>query len=340
MIHPDLPLIDLHRHLDGSIRLETIIELGIAHNLPLPAFDVEGLRPQVQVMEPQPGVMAFIAKFRWMVGVLADYDACRRVAYESVVDASGEGLDYIELRFSPVFMAEPFGLDPRGVVEAVVDGIASGSKETGLKTNLIGIISRTYGAEIGSKELDALLAFRDDLVAIDLAGDEANFPAKAFVTHFSKVRDAGLGVTIHAGEAAGAGSVWDAIKLLGATRIGHGVRMDEDSVLKVYLKEHKIGIEANLTSNYQTSTVDSLHEHPLKNWLDEGLMVSINTDDPGISNIDLQWEFEHAAVEAGLDETDTRLAQGNAVSMAFLSEQEKKSLLKKRAAMGRSDLTD
>ena len=110
LIDPNLPLIDLHRHLDGSIRLETILDLGRQHNLPLPAWDIEGIRPYVQVTEAQPGVMAFISKFHWMVQVLVDYDACRRIAYENVEDAMEEGLDYVELRFSPWFMAEAHGL--------------------------------------------------------------------------------------------------------------------------------------------------------------------------------------------------------------------------------------
>ena len=156
MIDPNLPLIDLHRHLDGSIRLETVLELGRQHNLPLPSFELEGLRPYVQVTEPQPGVMAFIAKFKWLVGVLVDYDAVRRVSYENVIDAQNEGIDYIELRFSPWFMAEPHKLDAAGVVEAVVDGVQQAEKESTTKANLIGIISRTYGTEIGMQELDAL----------------------------------------------------------------------------------------------------------------------------------------------------------------------------------------
>ena len=122
MIDPTLPLIDLHRHLDGNVRLETILDLSRQHGLPLPVWDVEGLRPFIQVTEPQPGVMAFIAKMRWMTDVLVNYDACRRVAYENIADAQHEGLDYVELRFSPWFMAESYGLDPAGMVEAVADG--------------------------------------------------------------------------------------------------------------------------------------------------------------------------------------------------------------------------
>ena len=327
MIHQDYPLIDLHRHLDGSIRLETILDLGRKHNLPLPSFDLEELRPHVQVTDPQPGVMEFISKFKWMVGVLVDYDACRRVAYENVIDAEGEGIDYIELRFSPWFMALPNQLDPVSVVAAVVDGVKEARLVSQTKVNLIGIISRTFGVETGYKELEALLAYKDDLVALDLAGDEWNYPASLFEKHFQIGRNAGWQITVHAGEAAGADSVWEAINLLGATRIGHGVRICEDPELVSYMLDNQIGIEANLTSNYQTSTVSSLAEHPLKKWLDMGLLATINSDDPGISNIDLPYEFNQAAALAGLTASDTLQAQKNAVELAFISEKEKRSYL-------------
>ena len=128
VIDPNLPLIDLHRHLDGSVRLETILELGFQHHLSLPAWDLDGLRPYVQVSGPQPGIMAFISKFEWMTGVLVNYQSCRRIAYENVQDAYLEGIDYIELRFSPWFMAEAHGLTAAGVVEAVTDGVQAGER--------------------------------------------------------------------------------------------------------------------------------------------------------------------------------------------------------------------
>src|SRR3972149_5696255 len=178
----------------------------------MPAGDVEGLRPFVQVTEPQPGVMAFIGKMQLMVSVLVNYDTCRRVAYENVLDAQGEGLDYVELRFSPWFMAEPHGLEPAGVVEAVLDGIAAAVRDSGMRVNLIGILSRTYGPKIAQRELNALLPYRDHIVAIDLAGDEANFEGELFIEHIRQARQVGWWVTAHAGEASGAESVWQAIR--------------------------------------------------------------------------------------------------------------------------------
>jgi adenosine deaminase len=328
MIDSNLPLIDLHRHLDGNVCLETILDLGRQHNLPLPAWDLEGLRSHVQVTQPQPGVMAFIAKFRWMTGVLVDYQACHRVAYENVEDVHREGLDYAELRFSPRFMAGPHQLDPVGVTEAVIDGVreAIESKRYPVSVRLIGILSRTYGPDIAWKELEALLRYRDELVALDLAGDEAHQPGELFVDHMRRARDAGLAITVHAGEAAGAESVWQAVRELGATRLGHAIHAAEDPRLLEYLDEHRIGIESSLTSNVQTSVVRDYASHPLRRFLEQGLLATINTDDPGISGIDLRHEYQVAAPAAGLSIAQARQAQRNALSIAFLSAEEREAL--------------
>ncbi len=327
MIHPNLPFIDLHRHLDGSTRLETILDLGRKHNLPLPAWDAESLRPHVQVTDPQPGVMAFLAKYKWLIAVLVDYDACRRIAYENVEDLLREQIDYAELRFSPWFMAEGNGLDPQGVVEAVVDGVEAGVRDFGVPVQLIGILSRTYGPEICTQELQSLLAYKDHLVAVDLAGDEARFPARLFIDHFKKVRTAGLHVTVHAGESDGADSIRDAVDLLGAERIGHAVRAFESPAVIEMLRSRHIGIETNLTSNVQTSTVESFAAHPLRRFLEAGLMATINTDDPGISAITLKHEFLVAAQAAGLTRQQIQQAQANALETAFLHPLDKQTLL-------------
>lgn len=311
------PKIDLHRHLDGNIRVATILDLARQHGIALPATTEETLRPYVQITEPAPGLMAFLEKFRWSVGVLADLAACRRIAYENVEDAKREGLDYVELRFSPWFMAQAHGLDVPAVVGAVVEGAAEGERDFGVRTRLIGILSRTFGADIAWQELEALLAYRGDLIAIDLAGDEAGFPAGLFRKHFTRVRDAGLHVTIHAGEAAGSDSVWDAIRLLGAERIGHGIRAIEDPALVEFLIDRGIGLECCPTSNVQTSTVPNYEAHPLRRFLEMGVLATINTDDPGISGIDLDYELEEAASAAGLSPEQVAQARANAAKIAF-----------------------
>jgi adenosine deaminase len=325
-----LPFIDLHRHLDGNVRLQTILDLGRRHNIRLPGDTIETLRPHVQVTETMPDLVTWLGKLQWMIAVLADYDACRRIARENVEDAHAEGLDYVELRFSPYFMAGPNRLDPVRVVEAVVAGVAEGRATTGLKVNLIGILSRTFGPEACHVELEALLTQRAHLVALDLAGDEKNWPAELFVRHFARGRDAGWAVTVHAGEAGGAPSVWAALERLCATRIGHGIRAVDDPRLMDHLRDRRIGLEVNLTSNVQTNTVPSLAEHPMKRFLAHGLLATLNTDDPVISGIDLRHEYTVAAPAAGLSPADIALARQHALEIAFLDAAEKATLAARR----------
>jgi adenosine deaminase len=327
MIDPTLPRIDLHRHLDGNVRLETILDLGRRHKIALPGETLETLRPHVQVDGVMPDLVAWLEKLHWMTAVLADADAVRRIARENVLDAQRDGLDYVELRFSPYFQAQPHGLDPRAVVEAVVAGVDEGRALTGVKVNLIGILSRTYGPDACAIELDALLSQRDAIVALDLAGDEKSWPAELFAEHFARGRDAGWAITVHAGEAGGAESVWAALNVLGATRIGHGIRAVDDPALMDHLAERRFGLEISLTSNVQTASVPSYREHPMKRFLVHGILATLNTDDPVISGIDWRHEYEVAAPAAGLTAAEIRTAQRNALDVAFLTAEERDALL-------------
>ncbi|MCG3883633.1 adenosine deaminase [Photobacterium leiognathi] len=326
MINKQLPLTDIHRHLDGNIRPQTILELGQQFNMTLPGHDLESLRPHVQIVEAEPSLVAFLSKLDWGVAVLGDLDACRRVAYENVEDALRAQIDYAELRFSPYYMAMKHNLPVAGVVEAVIDGVNAGCRDFGIKANLIGIMSRTFGVDACQQELDALLTHKDKLVAIDLAGDELGQPGTQFNTHFKQVRDAGLRVTVHAGEAAGPESMWQAINELGAVRIGHGVKAIQDPKLMDYLAEHKIGIESCITSNIQTSTVSNIKDHPIKPFLEHGILASLNTDDPAVEGIELPYEYEVAAPAVGLSQAQIEQAQRNGLEIAFLTESEKQAL--------------
>jgi adenosine deaminase len=255
----------------------------------------------------------------------------RRVARENVEDAARDGLDYVELRFSPYFQSRPFDLDPAAVVEAVIAGVEDGRALTRTRVNLIGILSRTYGPEACALELDALLTQKESIVALDLAGDEERFPAELFKRHFERARDAGWAVTVHAGEAASCASIWSALLVLGANRIGHGTRAIDDATLMDYLADQRIGVEANLTSNVQTGAAASYAAHPLKAFLDRGILASLNTDNPIVSGIDWPHEVEVAAPAAGLSEADVEQALRNALATAFLSADEKDALVRARA---------
>ncbi|PHM74206.1 adenosine deaminase [Xenorhabdus kozodoii] len=332
MIDIQLPLTDLHRHLDGNIRPETILDLARQHNIPLPAYELEALRPHVQIIENEPNLVSFLQKLDWGVTVLADLEACRRVAIENVEDVVNAGLDYAELRFSPYYMAMKHQLPVEGVVEAIIDGIHSASQQHDIQIRLIGILSRTFGEKACTEELTGLLAHKQHITALDLAGDELGFPGHLFEQHFHQARDAGWNISVHAGEAAGAESIWHAIRELGATRIGHGVKAITDPALMDYLAEHRIGIESCLTSNLQTSTVSSLQAHPLKQFLEHGILASINTDDPAVEGIEIRHEYNVAAPAAGLSPSLIRQAQMNGLTTAFLNEAEKQALKDKVAS--------
>ena len=327
MIDTNLPLTDVHRHLDGNIRAQTILDLGRQFNLSLPASTLETLLPHVQVTSNEPDLVSFLSKLDWGVKVLASLEACRRVAYENVEDAARNGLHYVELRFSPRYMAMTHQLPVDGVVEAVIAGVKEGCKAFNVEARLIGIMSRTFGEAACEEELNALLAHRDGITALDLAGDELGFPGTLFLDHFTRARDAGWHITVHAGEAAGPESIWQAIRELGAERIGHGVKAVEDPALMDFLAEKRIGIESCLTSNIQTSTVASLAQHPLKTFLEHGVLASLNTDDPAVQGIDIQHEYRVAAPAAGLTPAQIRQAQINGLEMAFLSAGEKQALI-------------
>lgn len=331
MIDTSLPLTDIHRHLDGNIRAQTILDLGRQFNLPLPASTLEALIPHVQVTSNEPDLVSFLSKLDWGVKVLASLDACRRVAFENVEDAARNGLHYVELRFSPGYMAMNHQLPVAGVVDAVIDGVRAGCEKFGVDARLIGIMSRTFGEAACQQELEALLAHRDRITAVDLAGDELGFPGKLFLSHFNRARDAGWHITVHAGEAAGPESIWQAIRELGAERIGHGVKAVEDRALMDFLAEQRIGIESCLTSNIQTSTVPTLAQHPLKTFLEHGVLASINTDDPAVQGVDIIHEYNVAAPQAGLSREQIRQAQINGLEMAFLTPEEKQALREKVA---------
>ncbi|OFA33369.1 adenosine deaminase [Glaciecola punicea] len=326
MTESNLPLIDLHRHLDGNIRVSSILNLAVKNGIDLPYTDEQALSKHVFIQGKTTDLMAFLQKLDIGVSVLAHVEDCEKIAYENVIDAVNEGLAHVELRFSPYYMARAYNLPLIGVVEAVVAGVARANKEKNYKAKLIGILSRTFGVENCFKELDAILSAKSQIVALDLAGDEHNFPPALFINHFKIAREQGLNITVHAGEAGGANSIWDAINLLGASRIGHGVAAINDNRLLSYMAMHKIGIESCILSNYQTGTWLDMATHPVKSFLSHDIEVFLNTDDPGVSNNTLADEYSLAKTIVNLDDEAIRRLKMNAMSQAFLSSAEKNAI--------------
>lgn len=326
MLDHQLPVVDLHRHLDGNVRPSTIFALAKQFNLSLPADSPQTLARHVQIQDKTSDLMAFIGCLKHGMDVLATPEACYRIAYENAEDAANEQLDYVELRFSPAFMAEAHGLSLDAVIEAVLAGIAAGQQDFGVRVNVLGILSRTFGVKRCEQELDALLRYRDGLAGLDLAGDEKGFPGSLFKSHFTRARDAGLHITVHAGEADGPESIWQAVDELGASRIGHGVAAATSPALMAALAKRNIGIESCLTSNYQTGAFTDTANHPVKAFLDEGIAVTLNTDDPGVSAITLASEYALAADVVHLTRAELAIIQQNGLDQAFLSEQEKRAI--------------
>lgn len=327
MINRNYPLVDLHRHLDGNIRLSTIWQLAQEYSIVLPASNLETLKRKVQIQQKTTDLLAFLKKMELGVSVLASEQACFRIAYENIEDAKLAGLDYVELRFSPVFMAKAYGLVLEQVIEAVVAGCKAGSQAFGVSVNLIGILSRSFGEKSCFQELQALLQTKDNICALDLAGDEKGFPAKFFIEHFSLARDAGWQITVHAGEADGPQSIYQAIQLLGATRIGHGVTAVQDNHLMDYMAENEVVVECCLTSNFQTGACTNIAEHPIKLFLERGILVTLNTDDPGVSGIEIANEYSLAREEVGLTSEQLTQIQLNGVHAAFATDSLKQTLL-------------
>ena len=337
---PAFPVVELHRHLDGNVRTATVLDLARRHGIALPAWTEEGLRPHLQILEPHPDLMAFLGKFDLLRQVIVDEAAVRRITRENLEDAVAEGIDHVELRFSPLFMAETHGLDSRGVAEAVCDAVEDARGDLPVSTRLIGIVSRTFGPERGWVEVEAAVACRDrGVVALDLAGDEAGWPGELFVEHFRRARDAGLRLIAHAGEAAGAASVRQAVEGLGAERIGHGVRAVEDDSVVALLAERRIPLEVCPTSNLHTSVVASYADHPLPRLIARGVVATLNTDDPSISGIDLPHEYRVAREEMGLNAGELARLQRNAFDAAFLTAGERVELLARAAARGPAVVT-
>lgn len=327
MINPSVPLTDLHRHLDGNIRASTIWQLAQEYAIPLKQQSEVELLKAAQIQVKTTDLLAFLQTMELGVSVLASEQACYRVAYENVEDAKRAGLSYVELRFSPIFMAKSHDLPIEQVVDAVIAGCNAGSVDFAMPVNLIGILSRSYGEQSCHQELQALLRAKDHLVGIDLAGDEKGFAANRFKDHFKLAREAGWNITVHAGEADGPQSIWQAINDLGATRIGHSVAARDDARLMDHMATNGISIECCLTSNFQTGACIDIAEHPITHFIDRGIVVTLNTDDPGVSGIEISDEYALAHAVVGLTSDQLTQIQLNGVEVAFACQELKQHLI-------------
>jgi len=322
-----LPKVDLHRHLEGSLRLQTLSDIAREHGIDLPSYNIEYLRPFVTVTEDRMDFQSFLQKFTLLRRFYPTRAAVERVAYEAVADAAADNVRYLELRFNPVALSREQGFPLGDTTGWVCDAVARAEREQGVRTNLILQIGRDESLDVASEIVDLALAHRDDgVVGVDLAGDELRYSARRFSMLFQRAQREGLNVTVHAGEAGGAENIREAIELLKAQRIGHGVRVVENSSVAQLARERGVTFEVCPTSNLLTGVAGRGVSHPLPDMVNLGLRVTINTDDPSICDTTLTDEYMVAMLAMGLRLEQIKRIIVTAVESSFLEPDERRRL--------------
>jgi adenosine deaminase len=323
------PKVELHRHLEGSLRLDTMLDVARQHGITIPA-DVLRLSNLVQVQEEDKFTFQnFLAKFNTLRLFYRSPDVIHRITFEAIEDAAKDNVKYMELRFTPVALSRAERFPLHDVIDWVMTSAQDASKKCGVIVRLIASVNRHESTDLA--EQVAWLAaehIKDGLVALDLAGNEAEFSTKPFQGIFKEAKQAGLHVTIHAGEWGPASNVKDAIEGFDAERIGHGVRAFEDDHVIAMLSERGTACEVCITSNYQSGVVKSLESHPLMRMLEAGINVTLNTDDPSISRITLSHEYYTACEDLHMSQSTLRQRILAAAQAAFLAEDEKEIFVK------------
>lgn len=311
------PLVDLHRHLEGAVRTSTIVELARREDHPIArAADLRGL---LVANEPLDGLLPYLQRVDAGAEMFVRADDWVRAAREVVLDAFDEGLTALDLRFSPWFVHSRTGLAPEAIIDAVAEGVADARAVVDLPVALIGILLRDLGPESALPQLQSILDRRPYFSAIDIAGNEAGYPAELFAPAYHKAREAGLRRTAHAGEAAGPESVWAAVRYLEVERIGHGVRSAEDPRLMAHLADRGITLEVAITSNVQTRAAAGFAQHQIRTLLQHGVPVALCTDNPRTSAVTLAHEYDIAGARVGLSEETLDAIADQAVAAGFTS---------------------
>jgi len=289
-----LPKTELHCHLDGSLRVETILDLAHEQKVRLPADDPESLRRHVVVPEDCKSLVDYLKAFEITLSVMQEASALTRVAYELVEDCAKENVRYLEVRYSPILHTAR-GLRLTHIVDAVLDGLNAAEKDFGVKTGVIICGMRNINPETSYRLAELAIAYKNrGVVAFDLAGAEEDYPAKKHKDAFFLILKNNINCTLHAGESYGPESIHQAIHYCGAHRIGHGTRLKEDGDLLNYVNDHRIPLEICLTSNVQTKAVKSFEEHPLRFYYDYGLRTTICTDNRLMSDTTITKELYRA----------------------------------------------
>ena len=312
-----LPKIDLHLHLDGAIRVPTIAELGDELGVALPTYDPRELAKFVQVDRDCRSLTDFLKRFEILYPILPYAITQERIAYELCEDCARDNVIYFETRFAPALACSgKFTMED--AVAAALEGLRRGQRDFNVRCGLILCCYRAISPQQNIDTVKLAKKYRyQGVVGIDLAGDELHYPTAPHAGAFVLARKLEIPITIHAGEGEKPGNIREAVFDHGATRIGHGLALERDAELLKQVRDHGTVFEICLTSNLQTRSVPSMQKHPFKKFFDEKVRVTLNTDDPAISNITLTDEFELAAREYNLTPIQIRELLLNAAAAAF-----------------------
>ncbi|MBL7108166.1 MAG: adenosine deaminase [Candidatus Cloacimonetes bacterium] len=321
-----LPKTDLHVHLDGSLQVDTILDLAKKQNVKLPTFDRKKLAKLLSA-ENVKSLAEYLECFNYTLKVLQTKDALYRVSYELAEDCAKENIRYAEVRYCPILHTKN-GLSLTEVSNAVLDGFAQAEKDFNIKTGIIITGLRNMNPDVSIKLVGLAIAYKSkNVVGFDLAGEEMNYPAKEHRKAFDLALKNNLNITIHAGEGYGPLSIHQAIHYCGAHRIGHGTRLIEDGDLLNYVNDHRIPIEICISSNLHTNAISSFAEHPLPMFYDLGLRVTLNTDNRLMSNTTITKEFMLAVKEFNFKYKDIKNLIINGFKSGFLPYREKSIML-------------
>jgi len=324
-----LPKTDLHVHLDGSLRLETIVDLAKRHRVELPSTDPAELRSIMNLGQNCGSLVEYLKAFDVTLRVMQNEDALFRVAYELAEDAARENVRYMEVRYAPMLHTR-LGLRITNVVEAVLAGLRSAHDTLGIESNVIVCGIRNISPQSSLEMAELAVAYKGrGVVGFDLAGAEYDHPAKHHKAAFQLVRDNNINCTIHAGEAYGPESIAQALHVCGAHRIGHGCRLREDGDLLHYINDHRIPLEVCPSSNVQTGAVRDLASHPMKLYEALGLRVTVNTDNRLVTDTTVSHELWHCHTKMGMTLKDIKSIVVAGFKSAFLPFHVKQAYLRR-----------
>lgn len=322
----DILKVDLHRHLDCSVRWSTLVELAPQVGIPL-ASTAQGQKDQFLITGPMKDLGAVLGKFMNAQKVLASEEILARVAFEACEDAFNDGVRLLELRYAPTFIADGHSdLNFESIHRSLLKGIEKARQRFPMLIGLICIIQRVKSFEIADKVVNFAIDHKDSFLALDLADNEEGFDPKVFAPLFQKAKKAGLRITVHSGETPqplSATWVRDSIEILGAERIGHGIQIIQDPSVLRLVRDQRIPLEVCPISNFLTQSFPSYEEHPIRELMNAGVLVTINSDDPGIFGTCLSDDYEVLHRVHGFGRADFQHCNQVAFDASFIPDSEK-----------------